>query len=45
MRSKNVEVKYRLPNRGVVAHVVMDASGLKIYAEAEWTTRKHGKEK
>ncbi|PCS22338.1 Mobile element protein [Candidatus Enterovibrio escicola] len=44
MRSKTVEVKYRLPRRGAVIHVVIDTIGLKVYGEDKWKTRKHGKE-
>ncbi|WP_412514269.1 transposase, partial [Shewanella indica] len=33
------------PSRGAVAHVVVDATGLKVYGEGEWKMRKHGKEK
>ncbi len=44
-RAKIVEVKYRAPSRGTVAHVVIDSTGLKVYGEGEWKTRKHGKEK
>ena len=44
-RAKTVEVQYRLPSRGPVAHVVIDATGLKVFGEGEWKMRKHGKEK
>ncbi|PCS23638.1 hypothetical protein BTN49_0607 [Candidatus Enterovibrio escicola] len=44
-RLKTIKVKYRLPSRGAVAHVVIDATGLKIYYEGKWKKRKHGKEK
>lgn len=44
-RAKTVEVHYRLPSRGPVAHVVIDATGLKVFGEGEWKIRKHGKEK
>lgn len=30
---------------GAVAHLVIDATGLKVYGEGEWKVRKHGKEK
>ncbi|TDR74490.1 IS4 family transposase [Photobacterium lutimaris] len=43
-REKTVPVKYRNPSRGPVNHVV-DATGLKVFGEGEWKTRKHGKEK
>lgn len=44
-RAKTVEIKYRLPSHGPVAHLVIDATGLKVYGEGEWKIRKHGKEK
>ncbi len=44
-RAKTVEIKYRRPSRGPVAHVVVDGTGLKIHGEGEWKMRKHGKEK
>ncbi len=44
-RAKTVEVNYRLPSRGPVAHVVIDATGLKVFGEVEWKMRKYGREK
>ncbi|AQS36672.1 transposase, IS4 family [Shewanella psychrophila] len=44
-RAKTVNIKYRSPSRGSVAHVVIDSTGLKVYGEGEWKTRKYGKEK
>jgi len=44
-RAKTVEVKYRAKSHGSVSHVVIDSTGLKVYGEGEWKTRKHGKEK
>ena len=44
-RAKTVEVHYRLPSRGPIGHVVIDATGLKVFGEGEWKMRKHGKEK
>ncbi|WBA16829.1 IS5 family transposase [Salinivibrio proteolyticus] len=44
-RAKTVEVNYRLPSCGPVAHLVIDATGLKVFGEGEWKMRKHGKEK
>ncbi|WP_028025108.1 IS5 family transposase [Enterovibrio calviensis] len=44
-RAKTVEVHYRSPSRGPIVHVVIDATGLKVYGEGEWKMRKHGKEK
>ncbi len=34
-RLKPVKVKYHLPNRGAVAHIVIDAIGLKVYDEGD----------
>jgi hypothetical protein len=36
-------LKYRLPSKGSVTHLVIDATGLKIFGEGEWKQRKHGK--
>ena len=44
-RAKTVKVNYRNPSRGAIAHLVVDATGLKVYGEGEWKMRKHGKEK
>ena len=44
-RAKTVNVKYRNPSRGPITHVVVDATGLKVFGEGEWKTRKHGSEK
>ncbi|WP_150138222.1 transposase [Candidatus Enterovibrio escicola] len=43
--SKSVKVKCHLPSLGAIANVVINATGLKVYDEGEWKTRKHGKEK
>ncbi|WP_298445892.1 IS5 family transposase, partial [uncultured Ferrimonas sp.] len=40
-----VNIKYRNRSRGPIAHVVVDATGLKVFGEGEWKMRKHGKEK
>ncbi|PCS22619.1 Mobile element protein [Candidatus Enterovibrio escicola] len=40
--SKTVKVKCHLPSRGAVSHVIIHATGLKVYGEGEWSTRKHG---
>ncbi len=34
-RSKIIEVKYPLPSRGAVSHIVIDATSLKLYDEGE----------
>ncbi|WKE64618.1 IS5 family transposase [Gallaecimonas kandeliae] len=44
-RAKTVNIRYRLPSKGPVAHLVIDATGLKVYGEGEWKQRKYGKEK
>ncbi|GGB21819.1 hypothetical protein GCM10007414_39010 [Agarivorans gilvus] len=44
-RAKTVEVNYRLPSQGPAAHLVIDATGLKVFSEGEWKVRKHGAEK
>ena len=44
-RAKTVEVNYKRRSSGTVAHVVVDATGLKIYGEGEWHAYKHGREK
>lgn len=44
-RAKTVEVTYKRRSSGPVAHVVVDATGLKIYGEGEWHAYKHGREK
>jgi len=44
-RAKTVEVDYRLTSNGKAAHLVIDATGLKVFGEGEWKVRKHGAEK
>lgn len=44
-RTKSVEIKYRTKSHGLVAHVVIDSTCLKVYGEGEWKNRKHDKEK
>ncbi len=43
-RAKTLMVDIRRP-KGPVAHLIFDATGLKVYGEGEWKMRKHGKEK
>jgi hypothetical protein len=43
--AQTVEIKYRNPCRGANTHLVVDATGLKVYGEGERKMRKHGKEK
>ncbi|GAA3525377.1 hypothetical protein GCM10022394_00370 [Zobellella aerophila] len=44
-RAKTVDIKYRLPSKGAVTHLVIDATGLKVFGEGEWKQHKHGKDK
>ena len=44
-RAKTVEINYKRRSSGTVSHVVVDATGLKIYGEGEWHAYKHGREK
>ena len=44
-RAKTVNIRYRAPSRGPIAHLAIDSTGLKVYGEGEWKTRKHGAEK
>ncbi|ROQ24193.1 IS5 family transposase [Gallaecimonas pentaromativorans] len=43
-RAKTVNIQYRLPSKGAVANLVIDATGLKVFGEGEWKQRKYGKE-
>lgn len=43
-RARTVEVNYRHPPKGSVAHLVIDATGVKVFGEGEWKVRKHGSE-
>lgn len=38
-RAKTVNIHYRLPSKGLVAHLVIDATGLKLFGEGEWKQR------
>ncbi len=33
-----------MPNRGPVTHLVIDATGLKVFGEGKWKQRKYGQE-
>ena len=44
-RAKSVKVPYRQPSKGLVSHLAIDATGLKVFGEGEWKVRKHGAEK
>ena len=42
-RAQTVDINYRLPSRGAATHLVVDATGLKVFGEGEWKQRKHCK--
>lgn len=41
-RAKEVEISFKTKTRGVIQHLTIDATGLKIYGEGEWKVKKHG---
>ena len=41
-RAKEVEVSFKTKTRGALQHLVIDATGLKVYGEGEWKVKKHG---
>ncbi|EGQ9836448.1 IS5 family transposase [Vibrio cholerae] len=41
-RAKQVEVSFKPQTSGVVRHLAIDATGLKVYGEGEWKVKKHG---
>jgi hypothetical protein len=41
-RTKEVEVSFKTKTRGAIQHLVIDATGLKVYGEGEWKVKKHG---
>ena len=41
-RAKEVEVSFKTKTRGVIQHLAIDATGLKVYSEGEWKVKKHG---
>jgi len=42
-RAKSVNVSFKAPTRGEIAHLVSDPTGLKVFGEGEWKVKKHGK--
>jgi hypothetical protein len=40
--AKEVEVSFKTKTRGVIQHLAIDATGLKVYGEGEWKVKKHG---
>lgn len=41
-RAKEIEVNIEVPKSKVPIFLVIDSTGLKVYGEGEWKTRKHG---
>ncbi|CAI1966823.1 Transposase DDE domain [Serratia proteamaculans] len=44
-RAKSVNILFKTPTRGEIAHLVIDSTGLKVFGEGEWKVEKHGQEK
>nr|ALG88611.1 transposase DDE domain protein [Pectobacterium carotovorum] len=44
-RAKSVNIPFKTPTRGEIAHLVIDSTGLKVFGEGEWKVKKHGQEK
>ena len=44
-RAKSVNVSFKAPTRGEIAHLVIDSTGLKVFGEGERKVKKHGKER
>lgn len=43
-RAKTVDIPIKMPARGEIRHLAIDATGLKVFGEGEWKMKKHGKE-
>lgn len=41
-RAKSVNISIKTPTRGEISHLVIDATGLKVFGEGEWKVRQHG---
>lgn len=41
-RAKSVNVSFKTPIRGEIAHLVIDSTGLKVFGEGEWKVKKSG---
>ncbi len=44
-RAKSVNVSFKTPTRGEIAHLVIDSTGLKVFGEGKWKVKKHGQER
>lgn len=40
--SKDVDVSFKTKTKGLVQHLGIDVTGLKVYGEGEWKVKKHG---
>ncbi|CCO49730.1 transposase (fragment) [Vibrio nigripulchritudo SOn1] len=41
-QAKDVEICFKSSSRGVIQHLAIDATGLKVYGEGDWKVKKHG---
>lgn len=41
-RAKTVNIAFKTKSRGAIAHLAIDATGLKVYGEGEWKVKKLG---
>ncbi|GME46008.1 hypothetical protein ACJ2_40890 [Pantoea sp. QMID2] len=44
-QAKSVNVSFKVPSRGEIAHLVIDSTDLKVFREGEWKVKKYGKER
>lgn len=44
-RARSVNVRFKTPTRGEIAHLVIDSTGLTVFGGGEWKVKKHGQEK
>lgn len=40
--AKSVNISIKTPTQGEISHLVIDATGLKVFGEGEWKVRQHG---
>ncbi|WP_457774952.1 transposase [Serratia fonticola] len=41
-RANSVNISIKMPTRGEISHLVIDATGLKVFGEGEWKVDQHG---
>lgn len=41
-KARQIEVSFKSETRGVIQHLAIDATDLKVYGEGEWKVKKHG---